>query len=100
MTQQRPKTSWNKVAGWYDKHVGSKGSDFHQQIVLPGALKLLSPQSGEKIIDVACGQGVFCRKLAELGVETYGVDLSKRLIDLAKQHSKNINYSVDDATRL
>jgi len=100
MSQHRRKTSWNKVAGWYDKHVGSKGSDFHQQIVLPGAIKLLAPKKDEKIIDVACGQGVFCRKLAELGVETYGIDLSKKLIDLAKQHSKNINYSVDDATTL
>ncbi|MFH1362387.1 MAG: class I SAM-dependent methyltransferase, partial [bacterium] len=100
MSQKPHNTSWNKVAGWYDKHVGNKGSDFHQQLVIPGAIKLLAPKKDEKILDVACGQGVFCRKLAELGVETSGCDLSKRLINLAKQHSKNINYSVEDATKL
>jgi len=97
---RKEKTSWNKVASWYDKHVGDKGSDYHQQLVIPGAVKLLAPQKGEKILDVACGQGVFCRQLASLGAEVSGVDASKRLIELARQHSKNINYAVDDATKL
>jgi len=92
--------NWDNVAGWYDKHVGDKGSDYHEQLVIPGALKLLSPQKGEKILDVACGQGVFSRQLASLGAEVSGVDASKRLIELARRHSKNINYAVDDATKL
>jgi ubiquinone/menaquinone biosynthesis C-methylase UbiE len=94
------KTSWNQVAKWYDKHVGDKGSDFHQQLVIPGALKLLAPKKGDKILDVACGQGVLCRQLARLGAAVFGVDASKRLIELAKKHSNDINYAVEDATKL
>ena len=80
--------------------MGDKGSDYHQQLVIPGALTLLAPKKGEKILDVACGQGVFCRQLASLGADVFGVDASKRLIELARKHAKNINYAIDDATKL
>ena len=49
---------WNPVAAWYDKLVGESGSDYHQNVILPAALRILDPQAGESVIDVCCGQGV------------------------------------------
>jgi ubiquinone/menaquinone biosynthesis C-methylase UbiE len=101
--QNPPDTGWDKVSGWYDNLVGDKGSDYHQNIILPGSLKLLSPKSGEKILDAACGQGIFCRKLAELGAEVTGIDSSPNLIRLAKKHSshkQNIEYYICKAEDL
>lgn len=92
-------TGWDKVAGWYDRHV-TEASDHHRDIIIPGALKLLDPKKGEKIIDVGCGQGVFCRELAVMGAQVVGIDASKKLIDLAKKRSGekfNIHYRVADA---
>jgi len=94
-------TSWNKVAGWYDQHV-SEASDHHRDIIIPGALRMLDPKKGEKIIDIGCGQGILCRELAAKGVEMTGIDSSKKLIDIAKTRAqgKNIDYKISDASNM
>ena len=95
-------TSWNSVAGWYDKHV-MESSDHHREVIIPGTIKLLDPKKGEKILDVGCGQGIFCLELAKAGVQAFGVDSSKKLIDIAKKRSGdrfNIHYRVADASNL
>jgi ubiquinone/menaquinone biosynthesis C-methylase UbiE len=93
-------TSWNKVAGWYDKLVGERGSDYHENVILPGALRMLSPQKGEKILDVGCGQGVFSRELARAGADVTGLDSAASLIKTAQSRSANIRYLVADAANL
>ncbi len=76
---------WDPVAAWYDKLVGEAGSDYHQQVILPAALRMLAPQAGESVVDVCCGQGVLVRPLLEAGVGKFlGVDASPRLIEAAR----------------
>lgn len=91
---------WNDAASWYDKLVGDKGSDYHQNVIIPGAVKMLRPKRGEKILDVACGQGVFSRQLVAAGAEVTGIDASPELIKQAKKLSPDINYLIADATRM
>jgi ubiquinone/menaquinone biosynthesis C-methylase UbiE len=96
----KPDTSWNKVSSWYDQLVGKKGSDYHKNVIIPGALAMLVPQEGEKILDVACGQGVFARCLRARGAAVTGIDAAKGLIKLAQQRSPDIKYLTADATNL
>jgi ubiquinone/menaquinone biosynthesis C-methylase UbiE len=94
-------TDWSDVAQWYDQLVGEAGSEYHREVVLPGVLRLLAAKAGEKILDVACGQGVLCRLLAEKGIEATGVDAGKDLIELAKQRGPaSVHYFVGDAKEL
>jgi SAM-dependent methyltransferase len=83
------------VAAWYDKLVGESGSDYHQNVIVPAALRILAPQPGESIIDVCCGQGVLVRPLLDAGIGRFiGVDASPRLIDAAKaRHGKDPRVS-------
>lgn len=75
---------WDQVAGWYDKLVGDKGSDYHRNVILPAAMRLLAPTKGEKILDLCCGQGVLIPLLLEAGASAVtGVDASPRLIEAA-----------------
>jgi len=100
--QKKPqRTDWGDVADWYDQLVGESGSDFHREVVLPGVLRLLDAKPQQKILDIACGQGVLCRILAEKNVEATGVDAAKNLIEMARQRGPaSIHYHVGDARNL
>src|SRR5437588_7851675 len=82
---QGPRTDWGDVADWYDQLVGESGSEYHREVVLPGVLRLLAPQPVERIVDIACGQGVLCRILQQRGVEATGVDAAIELIRAARE---------------
>jgi len=89
------------VAEWYDQLVGDAGSEYHQKVILPGVLRLMALAPGEPAIDVACGQGVLCRALAERGVEVSGVDAAEPLIKAARERGPaTIRYQVGDARDL
>jgi len=96
-----PRTDWDSVARWYDQLVGESGSEYHRQVVLPGALRLLSAQAGEAVVDIACGQGVLCRALHERGAVVTGIDAAAELVRLAIERSDpSITYKVGDARDL
>ena len=97
-------THWGDVAGWYDEHVGDGGGDFHENVVLPGALRLLGKGDtgveGMAVLDVACGQGVLCRQLAERGARPVGFDASEALIRRARERSPELAFHVGDAREI
>ena len=95
------RTDWGEVASWYDKLVGESGSEYHREVVLPGVLRLLAPQKGERMLDVACGQGVLCRILQERAIEVTGVDAAIDLIRAARERGPaDIRYQLGDANDL
>lgn len=94
-------TDWGGVAEWYDQLVGESGSEYHREVVLPGVVRLLHARAGERMIDIACGQGVLCRLLHARGVEMTGVEAARELIAIARQRSDpSIRYHVADAREL
>lgn len=93
-------TSWQKVSKWYGSIVGEKGHFYHQTLIIPQTLKLLDLKSGDRLLDVACGQGVLARRLPE-SVKYVGLDASKNMVDEAKNLdvNKSHRYLVADATK-
>jgi SAM-dependent methyltransferase len=65
---------------------------------------LLKVQPGETVLDVACGNGVFSRRLAELGARVVAVDFSEKFVELARVRTEEagygdaVEYLVADAT--
>src|SRR3989338_2489993 len=94
-------TSWDNVAEWYDGLLQGGGDTYQKKVILPNILRSLNIQKGEKILDLACGQGFFSREFAREGAEVTGVDSSKKLIELAKKNSpKNIVFEAWPAESL
>lgn len=96
------RTSWEKSADWYDRIIGERGSELYQAVVIPGALKLLDVKRGDRVLDLGCGQGVFCRAMAQKGAEVTGVDASPTLIQKAKTYPVRppIRYLARDAAHI
>lgn len=106
--QSGANTSWDHVAGWYDELIAEQRTDHYERVIMPGTLRLLAPARGDRVLDVACGQGVLCRRLADMGVRTVGIDSSPRLIEVARRHEPETapperpapRYEVADARTL
>ena len=100
-TRERVATgSWDHVAQWYDGLIEDRGSDLYSTVIMPGSLGLLAPKPGDRVLDLACGQGVLCRSLAAIGAKVTGVDGSPQLIEAARSRGGPIEYAVGDAREL
>ena len=95
---------WQDIAGWYDELVGERGSEYQREVVIPRTLRLLEAKPGQRVLDVACGQGVLGRALAATEVTVVGIDAAPALIEAAKRRNRSdrlpIEYRVGDARRL
>ena len=47
-------------------------------------------------LDLGCGTGVLCEALHGQGIDTLGVDLSREMLDLARQRGPGLRYAVMD----
>lgn len=98
--KNRKDTSWQSVAGWYDALVGDKGSYYHEKVVIPGVVNMLSNVKYDSVLDLGCGQGILGRALQEK-ISYQGIDISKALVESAKGRDKSANhkYAVGDITK-
>lgn len=90
MADQEPSVRW-------DPHGYQRAGGFVPRLGR-GALELLAPQAGERILDLGCGDGVLTEQLAASGAQVIGVDFSSKMVAQARQ--RGIDARVQDATRL
>ena len=98
---------WDHVAGWYDELV-ERRSDHHERVITPGVARLLALEPGERMLDVACGQGAMLRALAEKvqtetdrSIEALGVDAAPELIERAAERAPgSVRFVTGDAREL
>lgn len=86
----KSQTSWDEAGKWYHQIVGDEGHHYHQTVIIPQVLKLLSlgPDKNHCLLDLACGQGVLSRHLPP-SVSYLGIDLAASLIQAAKKLNRN-----------
>ena len=92
-------TEYDKIARAYQQ---SKTLVFRECIEWYSYRRLLGDVSGLKILDLACGEGFYSRRVKLLGAaKVLGVDVSAKMIDLARQQENalplDIEYVVADA---
>lgn len=85
-----PDTSWGGVAKWYNRHLEKEDDTYHTKVIFPNVLRLLKDMQGKKVLDMACGQGIFAERLRDVGAFVTGVDIGKDLITIAKKNSESI----------
>lgn len=90
MAESSAKQTWS--ADGYQHHAGFVAK------LGAGVLDWLSPQPGEHILDVGCGDGVLTKEVAEAGATVVGIDPAPDMIAAAK--ARGLDAHVGDVTAL
>jgi toxoflavin synthase len=89
----------NRIAEQYQQ---AKAQPWRSHVETYSFMSLIGDVEGKRVLDVACGEGHFTRLLREAGAaEVVGIDISERMIELAreeeKRHPLGVEYRVEDA---
>ena len=99
---ERTKIAWNTNASFWDEKMG-EGNRFVKVLLWPATERLLEVKPGQTILDVACGNGLTSRKVADLGAQVVALDFAEEMIGIAKTRSTvygdRIAYHTIDATK-
>lgn len=95
--------TWSRIADWYDTLLQT-GSGPHQ-LAAQTTLRLVPTLHDADVLDVACGQGLASRTLAQAGARSVtGVDATPEMIEAGRRHEATmplgIVYLVEDAQTL
>lgn len=96
----RMDNGWQDSAGAWVADQGDRG-DFGRRYVLdPVMLPRALASGATRALDVGCGEGRFCRMLAQAGVDTVGLDPTSALLAVARGRDPRGTYVEGAAEQL
>jgi len=85
--------TYDKIARQYQR---SKTLPFRRYVEWYTYSKLLDDLSGKSVLDLACGEGFYSRRIKRKSAKrVVGVDISTAMISLARQKNKDSGLSID-----
>jgi ubiquinone/menaquinone biosynthesis C-methylase UbiE len=86
--------AWDRNADRWSSEVRA-GFDLYRTLyTLPAFLSFMPAIRERSVIDLGCGEGTNTRRFAELGGKMTGVDLSKRLIQRAREKEEETSLGI------
>jgi SAM-dependent methyltransferase len=89
---------YDHTAANWSRHQPSSLSDYTAR---PQVMALCEPLAGRFVLDLGCGEGYCSRMLSQRGAQVLGLDVSPRMIELARQAERaeplGIRYDTADA---
>jgi SAM-dependent methyltransferase len=84
--------AWNENAAFWDERMG-EGNDFVNILCWPATERLLALRPGQRVLDIACGNGLTSRRLALLGAEVVAFDFAGDLVAYARERTEGLEYA-------
>ena len=85
---------WDKNARWWDARMG-EGNDWHNRLIAPTVKRLLDLHAGEDVVDLACGNGLLARALAQQGARVLACDFSAEFLECARARSHEYGHGIE-----
>jgi SAM-dependent methyltransferase len=73
------------------------GRTWQRHVIQPSVERLLRLQPGELVLEIACGNGEFARRMSELGAHVLATDFSDGMLERARSHGGKVEYRPADA---
>jgi 2-polyprenyl-3-methyl-5-hydroxy-6-metoxy-1,4-benzoquinol methylase len=91
---------WDRVAEGWDQQVGVDGDTNRILNSDPVLWAMAGDVRGLRVLDAGCGTGYLTAHLHARGATAIGVDLSARMIDIARARHPRIEFRVDSVSEL
>ncbi|MGB8646013.1 MAG: class I SAM-dependent methyltransferase [Anaerolineae bacterium] len=93
---------WEQNAAYWDERMG-EGNLFQRLLVGPASERLLEVRPDEYVLEIGCGNGVFARRMAQLGARVLATDFAEQMLVHARarstEHADRIEYRQVDGTQ-
>jgi len=90
------RAAWDELARFWDQRMQA-GATWQRHLIQPSVERLLRLEPGERVLDIACGNGEFARRMSELGGQVLAVDFSEEMLERARAHGGDVEYRYADA---
>jgi SAM-dependent methyltransferase len=98
---EETRQAWNENAAFWDERMG-EGNDFVEVLTWPPTVRMLDLTPGERVLDIACGNGLTSRRMAAMGAKVLATDFSEEMIAHARrrttEYADRLTFEVLDAT--
>jgi SAM-dependent methyltransferase len=94
------KRLWDEVAADWQVQVGTDGDSNRILNSDPILWKFAGDVRDLQVLDAGCGTGYLSRKLQEKGAKVTGVDLSEKMIEIARKNNPHIDFHVDSCSEM
>jgi len=88
---EQAEEAYDRIADWYSAR---KRGSYEFKIQLPAILNLLGDLCGKSLIDIGCGPGIYSVEFARRGADVFGVDISRKMLDKARNSAKMTNMTL------
>jgi SAM-dependent methyltransferase len=86
--------AWEKNASFWDDRMG-EGNDFVEVLIWPPTERLLNLEAGESVLDIACGNGLYARRLASKGAQVVAFDFSEEMVQHAIRRTQDVSHQIE-----
>lgn len=93
---EHTRSVWNTNAAFWNERMGDEGNDFVNTLIWPPTQRLLAEIAPDAhVLDVACGNGLYARKLATMGTRVTAFDFAPAMVELARSRTAEYGDQVD-----
>ncbi|HEY7399682.1 MAG TPA: class I SAM-dependent methyltransferase [Actinomycetota bacterium] len=89
--------SWDALASYWDDQMEA-GNTWQRNLIQPAVERLLELRPAEHVLEIACGNGEFSRRMVSLGARVLATDFSEGMLERARARGSEVEYRRIDAT--
>jgi SAM-dependent methyltransferase len=89
---EKARKDWNRLAETYQAFRRESGT-YNELVEIPAMLSLIGNVRNKKLLDAGCSYGYYSILLAKQGATVTGIDISAKMIELAKNNAEKASVS-------
>jgi ubiquinone/menaquinone biosynthesis C-methylase UbiE len=93
-----------KEIAFFDAHAAADDYNVFSETanakLIDSFVRLVRPPTGGKVLDLGCGSGIFTYLLSRRGLDAAGLDISPKLLDLARKNYPALTFVEGDVEAL